>query len=107
MSLTIYTLIVIFALFIMIFITRALPFFFGGFFKNNQHLRTVGQFLPGYVMLLLVLYEINPEHFLKWPYNIPSLLGLAALTLTHLWRRQVLLSIACGTLIYLILTMVL
>ena len=96
-----YILIVIVSLCIMSFVTRSLPFFFGGLFKNNRHFRTVGQFLPGYVMLLLVLYEINPAQFLKWPYEIPAIAGLAVLTLIHLWQRQVLLSIACGTVVYL------
>lgn len=98
-----YLVLVIISLCIMIFITRAFPFMFGSILQHNQRIKTIGQFLPAYMMLLLAIYEINPSSFTKWPFATPALIGLFVLTLVHLWRRQVLLSLIVGTGIYLLL----
>lgn len=100
---TIYFSLVIISLALMMFITRALPFVIGSILKNNQRIKTIGQFLPAYMMLLLTIFEIHPGSFTKWPFAIPALIALAVLTLVHLWFRQVLLSLVVGTAVYLLM----
>lgn len=88
------------ALFIMILLTRALPFFFANQLKDHVKFQALGRQLPAYIMLLLVVYEVHLGSFLHWPYGIPALLALTLLTFVHLWRRQVFISLAVGTVSY-------
>ncbi len=99
-----YYLLVIIALAIMMFAIRLLPFMVGGILRHNQRIKTIGEFLPAYMMLLLTIYEIHPASFSKWPFAIPALAGLFFLTCIHLWRRQVLLSLIVGTAVYLFMS---
>lgn len=104
MSEPVYLFLVILVLFLMIFVTRAVPFWIGGVFKNNIMIKTIGRFLPAYMMMLLVIFEIQPKAFFTWPYAMPAIISLILLTLTHFWKRQILLSIAIGTISYLIVS---
>ena len=98
-----YALVIIAALFIMSLLTRGLPFVFSQFLKNSKALRLVGNDLPGYIMVLLVIFEVGIKQFNHYPYALPALLALALLTVVHLWRRHVLLSMMTGSVVYLLL----
>lgn len=78
------------------FATRALPFLLLG---EGRHplLLYLGRYLPPVVMTLLVLYSIREVPFTAAPYGLPHLLAIAVTAAVHLWRRNALLSIACGT----------
>lgn len=103
-SSTSYALAVALASFILIYLTRALPFPFSGILKNNAALQTLGEYLPAYIMMLLVIYEVNIKSFLHSPYGIPAIISLAFLVVIHLWKRQMLLSILSTTVIYVVIT---
>ena len=95
-----YTLLTTLALFWMIFLTRALPFLFSRILKNNATLTAIGEYLPAYIMMLLVIYEVGLSSFVHYPYGIPAVMALGVLVLAHLWKRQLLLSILTGTVVY-------
>ena len=84
----------------MIFMTRALPFMLSKLLKDSDTLKTVGNHLPAYIMLLLVIYEVGMKHFTHYPYAAPAIIALAVLTLIHAWKRQLLLSVLVGTVVY-------
>jgi len=100
MNQTEYIISIFLLLFCIIIFTRALPFMFGRFLKNNQTIPIIGKHLPSYIMMLLVLYELNISTFTKPPYGIPQLVALAMVTALHLWKRNVLLSLIGGILVY-------
>jgi branched-subunit amino acid transport protein AzlD len=52
---------------------------------------------------MLVVYCVKDVAWLSGTHGLPELLGIAATILIHLWRRNMLWSIAGGTLFYIII----
>lgn len=92
---------VILSLFFLSVVTRALPFLVANYM--GERFNRLGKYLPAYIMMLLVVYEINPATMHTYPYAIPALLSLTLLTLVHLWRRNSLISLMVGTFSYITL----
>lgn len=85
-------------------LTRFLPFWiFGGKRKTPEWILRLGTALPCAIMGMLVIYCLKDISFLSAPYGIPELLGCAAVVLLHVWKRNTLLSIGGGTLLYMLL----
>lgn len=84
--------------------TRFIPFLlFGKGRKTPDFIIYLGKVLPCAIMGMLVIYCLKDVSFLHAPYGIPELLGCAVVALLHLWKRQTLLSIAVGTVFYMML----
>lgn len=103
MSKFVYTSTVIFLLFLVMVATRALPFVFSKVLKKNEYIETIGKSLPAYIMLLLVIYEVNIKTFTKAPYGLPAILALLSVVVVHVWKRSMLLSIVVGTVVFVLL----
>ncbi len=86
-----------------VLLTRWLPYLLAKQLQKAKMIESIGKQLPAYIMMLLVIYEIKLESFLAWPYALPELTALAILTVVHIWRRQVLLSLLIGVVSYLLL----
>lgn len=83
---------------------RFLPFLIFGENRKTPALITyLGQVLPYAIMGMLVVYCLKGASFTAAPYALPELLGCASVVLLHLWKRNTLLSIGGGTVIYMIL----
>ena len=85
-------------------ITRWLPFLM--FPENKQPPKVVlylGRVLPPAMMGLLVVYCFKNVSWLSVSHGAPELLAVAAVVALHLWKKNVLLSIAGGTALYMIL----
>lgn len=84
--------------------TRFLPFLI---FKPGSRLpgyvKYLGKALPSAVFALLVVYCLKDVSLLSGSHGIPEALGMGITALLHLWRRQMLLSMAGGTLFYMFL----
>ena len=63
----------------------------------------LGRVLPAAMMGLLVVYCLKGVSLTAAPYGIPELIGVAVTAGLHLWRRNTLLSIAAGTVVYMVL----
>ena len=84
--------------------TRFTPFLiFGKGRKTPDIIVYLGKVLPYAIMGMLVVYCLKDVSFLTAPYGIPELLGCAAVTALHLWKRNTLLSIGAGTVFYMVL----
>ena len=85
-------------------LTRLLPFLI---FKPGSRLpgyvKYLGKALPSAVFALLVVYCLKDVSLLSGSHGIPEALGMGVTALLHLWRRQMLLSMAGGTLFYMFL----
>lgn len=84
--------------------TRFTPFFL--FPENKQPPEVVsylGRVLPPAMMGLLVVYCLKSVTISISPYGLPELIAIGILVLLHLWRKNVLLSIAGGTIVYMLL----
>lgn len=89
------------ALCLLIITTRSLPFLFAKFMK--EEFNEIGKLLPAYIMLLLVIYELNLSIITKPPYGLPAILSLALITIIHLWLRNTFISLISGTTFYIVL----
>lgn len=84
--------------------TRFLPFLvFPAGKTTPQYLQYLGKVLPSAVLGLLVIYCLKEINFLSASHSLPQLLGVATVALLHIWKKKMLLSIAGGTIVYMIL----
>lgn len=85
-------------------LTRWLPFWL--FPEKKEPPRVVlylGKVLPPAMMGLLVIYCLKGVSWLSAPYGAPELIAIAAVAAVHLWKGNVLVSIAGGTVLYMLL----
>jgi branched-subunit amino acid transport protein AzlD len=82
--------------------TRLLPFLFFARRKPPALLSYLERSIPPLVMLLLVVYCLKDVRWASAPYGLPEIAGIALVVFLHLWRRNTLLSIAGGTVLYMI-----
>lgn len=85
-------------------LTRFLPFLIFPAGKSTPgYIRYLGKVLPGAVFGLLVIYCLREVSLFAGNHGIPELIGIVAVVLLHIWKRQMLLSIAGGTICYMLL----
>ena len=85
-------------------LTRFLPFLlFPGNKPTPKYIQYLGNVLPAAVFGLLVVYCLKNVSFLTGTHGIPELISIAVVVVLHLWKRQMLLSIAGGTVCYMLL----
>lgn len=86
-------------------LVRALPFALFGRRGSSPSRRVLylGQVLPPAVMAILVVYCLKSTSFSEAAGFLPQLIAVAVVIALHLWRRNTLLSIAGGTVIYMLL----
>lgn len=86
---------------------RFLPFWLFPPSKEPPALITyLGKVLPRAAIALLVVYALKDVAVTSAPYGIPELLAILVLAVVHVMKRNSLLSIAVGTLIYMFLVQV-
>lgn len=84
--------------------TRFLPFLiFGENRPTPRYISFLGKALPAAVFAMLVVYCLKDVSVLTGSRGIPEAIAIAATVLIHLWRRQMLLSVAGGTVVYMLL----
>lgn len=85
-------------------ITRFLPFFVFPAGKNTpKYIRYLGKVLPGAVFGLLVVYCLKNVSLFQGSRGVPELISILLVILLHKWKKMMLLSIAGGTLCYMLL----
>ncbi|GFI04427.1 MAG: branched-chain amino acid transporter AzlD [Lachnospiraceae bacterium] len=83
---------------------RSLPFLlFGGKRKTPVFITYLSNVLPYAIMGMLVVYCLRNTNFLAAPHGLPEVIACGAVALLHLWKRNTLLSIALGTVLYMFL----
>lgn len=83
--------------------TRFLPFLL--FPEGRQppaFVRYLGTVLPAAVMGLLVIFCLKDAVFTAW-HGLPEVLAILAVVLLHRWKKNIFLSIAGGTILYMVL----
>jgi len=85
-------------------LTRFLPFLvFSPGRPTPKYVQYVGKVLPPAVFGLLVVYCLKNVDLLAGSHGLPEAIAIAAVVILHLWKRQMLLSIAGGTAVYMLL----
>lgn len=86
------------------FLTRFLPFaLFGGGKEVPAIVKTLGDLLPPAVIAILVVYCLKSVSFMVVPHGLPEFIAVGFVALLHIWKRNNLLSIGGGTLVYMLL----
>ncbi len=84
--------------------TRFLPFLI---FRDNKptpkYIQYLGKALPAAIFGMLVVYCLKSVNVLAYSYGLPELIAIVVTVGLHLWKRQTLLSIAGGTVCYMLL----
>ena len=83
--------------------TRFLPFLiFSGKRETPAFVQYLGRALPSAIFGMLVVYCLRNVD-VRAAFALPEAIAIAATVLLHLWKRQMLLSIAGGTAVYMLL----
>lgn len=89
------------------FFIRGLPFLlFSGKSKTPPYITYLGKVLPYAIIGMLVVYCLKNVSVFSAPFGLPELIAGAAIVLVHCWKRNTLLSIGGGTLLYMFLVQV-
>lgn len=86
------------------FLTRALPFLL--FDRGESPPKLVlylGRVLPPAVIAMLIVYCLRGVDFSAAALWAPQLIAVAAVVLLHVWKKNNLLSIFGGTILYMVL----
>ena len=88
-------------------LTRFLPFLiFGRKKEAPKYIQYLGKVLPAAVFGLLVVYCLKDINLFTGSHGIPEAIAIFVVVLLHVWKRQMLLSIAGGTVCYMVLLQV-
>lgn len=97
------TLITIFASAACVFAMRYIPFLLFAGKEIPQLVKRLGVILPPALMALLVVYCLKGVQITNAASIVPTSLGILATAIVHLWKKNTILSIAIGTVIYMVL----
>ena len=75
----------------------------GGKKPPPRFIQYLGKVLPSAIFAMLVVYCLRNVTPLAGSHGLPELIAVAATVGLHVWKRQTLLSIAAGTILYMLL----
>lgn len=85
-------------------ITRFLPFIvFRSDEPTPKYIQYIGNALPPAIFGMLVIYCLKDVSLLGGSHGIPEAIAIVSVIALHLWKRNMLLSIAGGTVCYMLL----
>lgn len=88
-------------------VIRFLPFVI---FRNDSRtpkaLQYLGSVLPGAIMGMLVVYCFKSTVITSWPFAFPEVIAASVVTGLYLWKRNTLISIGIGTILYMALVQI-
>ena len=85
-------------------LTRFLPFIlFPAGKPTPKYIQYLGKVLPSAVFGLLVIYCLKDVNIFSASHGIPEFISIVVVVGLHIWKRQMLLSIAGGTICYMLL----
>ncbi|GAA3548819.1 branched-chain amino acid transporter permease [Zobellella aerophila] len=79
---------------------RAFPFVARGFIAHHRRIQVLGRRLPVAMMVLLTLYAMGVHRWEAPADGQTQIIAVVVVAVLQLWRRQALLSILLGTLVY-------
>ncbi|UTY40137.1 AzlD domain-containing protein [Allocoprobacillus halotolerans] len=96
-----YELLLIGVIAIVTFITRVLPFVV---LKDKSYpiIEYLGDVLPYAIMAMLVVYCLKSVDLLSDNHGLSEIIGVSSVVILHLLKRNTLLSIIGGTIIYML-----
>ena len=85
-------------------LTRFLPFIlFSSRKPTPGFVQYLGKALPGAIFGMLVIYCLKNVNVLNGSHGLPELIAILVTAALHIWKKQMFLSIAGGTVCYMLL----
>lgn len=104
---TIHSLLLIAVMALVTALLRFTPFIiFRSDEKTPKALTYLGTVLPGAIMGMLVVYCFKDTVVTSWPFALPELIAGAVVVGLYLWKKNTLLSVGVGTVLYMALVQV-
>ena len=104
MSFTTYSIIAIAVAAICTFATRLVPFaLFGGKKEVPAVITYLGKVLPPAIIATLIIYCVRSVDFTASPHRAAEIIAIVVTALLHIWKKNTLISIGGGTILYMIL----
>lgn len=91
---------------VIIFLTRAFPFILFSKREPPTVLRFIEKYIPPMIMGVLVVYSLKDVKFTAVPYGVPHIISIAVTAVLHLWKKNSMVSIFGGTILFMILSRV-
>lgn len=101
-----HSLVLIAVMALVTFALRFLPFVIFAKGEIPKALIYLGDVLPGAIIGMLVIYCFKSTTVLSYPYALPEIIASAFVVGLYLWRKNTLLSIGLGTVLYMVLVQV-
>ena len=84
--------------------TRFLPFMiFNEKRTTLKYITYLGRVLPGAIFSMLIVYCLKNVNVTSYSYGLPELIAIIVTVFLHKWKKQMLVSIAGGTICYMML----
>ena len=100
----IHSILIIAIVAIITILLRFIPFLvFNGKKESPKVIAYLSNVLPFAIMAMLVIYCLKDISIIAFPFGLPEIIASVIVILLHLWRKNTLLSISVGTIIYMLL----
>ena len=96
---------IIFTALILIFY-RAFPFALFSKHDVPAALKFIEKSLPPLIIAVLLVYCFKDLDFAERPFGMPNFIALVAVALLHIWKKNSMISIFGGTILFMILSRV-
>ena len=102
-----HAMIVILIMGLVTFATRIVPvLIFGRGEKVPDYIMYLGRTVPYTAMGLLIVYCLKDVSITSAPHALPEIIAMAAVIGSYLWKRNSILSVVVGTVLYMFLVQV-
>jgi branched-subunit amino acid transport protein AzlD len=91
------------AMIVVIYGCRALPFLFFSNRKEPAFLAFLERYMPAIAMTIMAISAYTAIRWKESPHGIPELAAGTLVVALHIWKRNALLSIIGGTILYMAL----
>ena len=99
-----HALIIILVVGLMTLATRIVPvLIFGRGEKVPDYIMYLGKVVPYTAMGLLIVYCLKDVQVLEAPHALPEIIAMAVVVLSYLWKRNSILSVVIGTVVYMLI----
>lgn len=99
----IHALVLIFVMSLVTILLRFLPFLYFEKRKTPESIVYLGKVLPYAIMGMLIVYCLKDVSWVSGSHGLPEILAIAFVAGLHAWRKNALLSVGLGTVLYMIL----
>ena len=71
--------------------------------KTPKYITYLGKVLPPAIIGMLVIFCLKDTSVTAYPFGIPELIAAAAVIGAQIWKRNAIISILTGTVVYMVL----